>query len=64
MLVVTTDAYILGEVFLSTVFMPVLLHALYADDNVTYDYAPHLNRHCQGDLRSNDPLRRHRWTTS
>jgi hypothetical protein len=43
MLVVTTDAYIPGELFLPAA-TPVLLHALYADENVTSDLAPPFNR--------------------
>ena len=39
MLVVTTDAYIPGEVFDPTFPVPSpLLRALYADENVTYDF--------------------------
>ena len=40
LLVVTTDAYVPGEVFTPTFPVPgVLLRALYADNNVTYDFA-------------------------
>ena len=41
MLVVTTDAYIPGQSFGPNPpgTPPVLLHALYADNNVTYDFA-------------------------
>jgi hypothetical protein len=47
MLVVTTDAYIPGEVFVTFAFPPVpspLLHALYADENVTFDFVPFFNQ--------------------
>jgi hypothetical protein len=43
MLVVTTDAYIPGEVSFAPFppgSPPVLLHALYADENITFDFAP------------------------
>jgi hypothetical protein len=40
MLVVTTDAYVPGEVFVAGPPPPVLLEALYSDENVAFNFAP------------------------